>query len=101
MLNELFNGSMNYFNKAILIHKKFLDNKGLLESLNSLKFFRDGLVVGYNGTIALSNGIKTWPPLTSKLLKSKNETITVLSNLTEEIGSYINIIDNIIVVIES
>jgi len=101
ILSDLFNNSMNFFNKAILIHKKYLSEDGLLSNLTSLKGLRTALFDGYEGSISMKDSIKSFPPLTSKLLKSRNQTVKILIDLTDEFLSYINIIDNIIKIIES
>lgn len=99
VMNEVFNKSMNNFNKAILIHKSYLNEQGLLASLEGLKGLKIGITSAYNETSNLRDTIKTFPPLTNRLLKSRNEAVNVLTHITNEFQTYINITDNIINVI--
>jgi len=101
ILSDLFNNSMGFFNKAILIHKKYFSEEGLQSSLTSLMGLRNGLLASQEGSVFMKDSIKALPPLTSKLLKSRNQTVKILIGLTDEFLSYINIIDNIIKIIQS
>ena len=100
VMHELFNKSMDNFNKAILIHKKYLtDKEGLSNAKISLQGLKAGITFAYTGIYGLTEIIKQFPPLTNKLLKSKKESVDIMTNIGEELMSYINITDNIIDII--
>jgi methyl-accepting chemotaxis protein len=97
IINELFNNSMKSFSKAILIHRDFIKNdKEQEELLESLLGLRDAIKDAYEGISELNNGIKSLPPFTTKLLKSRNESFRVMTTITDEFSSYLNVMDNII-----
>jgi len=99
VMNELFNKSMSNFNKAILIHKKFLNEQGLSTALEHLTFLRNSISSAHDELLVLRSMIKSFPPLTNKLLKSKKDAVDVMSKIAEEFQSYVNITDNIVNII--
>lgn len=97
IMNSLFNDSMKNFNKAFLIHKEYIHNEEekavMLTSLLSMK---QGITGAHESCTNLNNEIKKLPPLTTKLLKSRNKTTFIMSQIANEFLTYINIIDDII-----
>jgi len=101
-LNELFNNSITNYNNAILIQKDYFNDKSqLLNSINSLHTLRGQVYTASQSSFIFYTSIKGLPPMTTKFLKSRNETIKVLKQVSDEFLSYINIIDNVIAVVSN
>ncbi|MFI5137414.1 MAG: hypothetical protein ACHQIM_06275, partial [Sphingobacteriales bacterium] len=86
---------------AILIHKKFIKNGGELQVfLINIKLLKDQISIAYEGITSLKNAIITVPPLTIKIFKAKHETVLVMTKISDEFLSYVNITENMINMIE-
>jgi hypothetical protein len=97
VMSQLFNDSMKNFNKAFLIHRDYMNNqeeKNLM--LESLLGMRSGIDSAYVGMVELNDMVKILPPLTTKLLKSRNKTNVIMGQISEEFLSYMNIIDDVV-----
>jgi len=97
IVSDLFNNAMKNFSKAFLIHKNYINNdterQGMLEGLGTMKM---GISIANEASQALRDTIKMLPPLTTKLLKSKTETIKVLSELSAEYTANENVVDDLV-----
>jgi hypothetical protein len=96
-ISQLFKASMNSYNKAFLIHRDYIKNEEEKEKMiGVLTTLKQAMATGNDSLLEMKEAIKSLPPMTTNFRKSKEKATGLMANITDELSSYINIIDKII-----